>query len=145
MVHDLLPLALRGIERCCDRLLAVCMVARNVKELPRGLRCAASESVDEGGAGRAVLQCRDGVVVSCAGKLGATLGEASDVLAQALLGLLLAIAQLPLLAGTGVRALKVPDEDPVQVGPAVDHVAGQVLEPCLHGISEVERQVLDDE
>jgi hypothetical protein len=30
----------------------------------------------------------------------------------------------------GVRALEVSDEDPVQVGPVVDHITGQMLEPC---------------
>jgi hypothetical protein len=56
MVHDLLPLALRGVENHCDRHLTVCMVARDVEELSRGSRRAAPESVDEGGAGHAVLE-----------------------------------------------------------------------------------------
>jgi hypothetical protein len=56
MVHDLLPLALRGVENHCDRHLTVCMVARDVEELSRGSRRAAPESVDEGGTGHAVLE-----------------------------------------------------------------------------------------
>jgi hypothetical protein len=103
-----------------DRFLAVCMVARNVEELQGRTRHAASESVDEGGAGRAILKCRDGTIVGCTGKLGAVLGEAPDVLAQAFSQLLLADAQLPLLVGARVCALEVFDEDSVQVGPAVD-------------------------
>jgi hypothetical protein len=59
--------------------------------------------------------------------------------------LLLAVSQLPLLARTGVRALEVADEDLVQLRPIIDPAAGQVLEPCPHGVAEVERQVLDDE
>jgi hypothetical protein len=51
------------------------------------------------------------------------LGEASDVLAQALPRLLFAVAQLPLLAEAGVRALEVSDEDLAQVGLVVDLVA----------------------
>jgi hypothetical protein len=67
--------------------------------------------VDEGGAGRVVLERRDGVIVGHTGKLSATLGEASDVLAQAFSRLLLAVAQLQLLAGARVRALEVPNKD----------------------------------
>jgi hypothetical protein len=63
MVHDLLPLALRGVQRCGDRLLAVGVVARNVEELAGRARHAAPESVDEGRARRAILECRDGVIV----------------------------------------------------------------------------------
>jgi hypothetical protein len=56
MVHDLLPLVLRGVKNHCDRHLTVCIVARDVEELSRGSRRAAPESVDEGGAGHAVLE-----------------------------------------------------------------------------------------
>jgi hypothetical protein len=68
--------------------------------------------MNEGGASHVILKCRDGVIVHRAGKLGTVLGEAMDVLTQALLRLLLAVAQLPLLAGAGVHALEVADEDP---------------------------------
>jgi hypothetical protein len=84
MVHDLFPLALRGVERRGDRFLAVSVVARDVEELPSRARHAASESVDEEGTSHVVLDHRDGVIVGRAGKFDATLGEASDVLAQAL-------------------------------------------------------------
>jgi hypothetical protein len=40
VVHDLLPLAMRGVEHRRDRLLAVRVVARDVEELPRGPRPA---------------------------------------------------------------------------------------------------------
>jgi hypothetical protein len=62
--------------------------------------------MDEGGAGGAVLEHRDGIIV---GRIG-ELGEALDVVMQAFTRLLLAIVQLPLLVGTGVHALKVADE-----------------------------------
>jgi hypothetical protein len=99
---------LRGVERREDCFLTVSVVASNVEELSSRTGHAASESVDEGGAGRVVLECRGGVVVGRVGKFSATLGEASDVLAQALPWLLLAVAQLPLLVGARVRALEVP-------------------------------------
>jgi hypothetical protein len=83
VVHDLLPLALRGVKHRGDRFLTVCVVARDVEELTGCTRHATSESVDDGGAGRVVLKRRDGVVVGRIGKLGAALGEAPDVLTQA--------------------------------------------------------------
>jgi hypothetical protein len=79
------------------------------------MRHAMPESMDEGGARRAVLKRRDGVVVCRAGELGAVLGEASYVLAETPPWLLLAVTQLPLLAGVHVCALEVVDEDPTQV------------------------------
>jgi hypothetical protein len=75
------------------------VVARDVEELAGRVRHAVPESVDEGCACRVVLERRDGVVVGRAGELGAALGEASYVLAKTLPWLLLAVAQLPLLAG----------------------------------------------
>jgi hypothetical protein len=81
MVHDLFPLARRGVESHRDRLLAICMVACDVEELPSSSGRAALESMDAGGAGRAVLERRDDVFVHCIGKLGAALGEMPDVVA----------------------------------------------------------------
>jgi hypothetical protein len=92
MVQDLIPLALGSVEHHGDRFLAVSVVTRNVEELVSRSRHAAPESVDEGGAHRAVLERQNGVVVGCTGEFGAVLGEAQDVLAQALSRLLLAVA-----------------------------------------------------
>jgi hypothetical protein len=58
---------------------------------------------------------------------------------------LLAVTQLPLLAGVHVHALEVADEDLMQVGLVVDLVVWQVLEPRARRVDEVEWQVLDDE
>jgi hypothetical protein len=90
---------LKGIKRRGVCFLTVGMVARDVEKLASRARHAAPESMDEGRARRAVLECRDGVVVGRTGELGAALGEASYVLAEALPRLLLAVPQLPLLAG----------------------------------------------
>jgi hypothetical protein len=94
--------------------------------------------MDEGGTRRFVLKHRDGVVVGCAGELGAALGEAPYVLVKALPGLLFAVAQLPLLAKARVCAPKVANKDQPQVSPVLNIVAGQVLEPLECGITEVE-------
>jgi hypothetical protein len=112
VVHDLLPLALRGVEHRGDCFFTIGMVARNVEELAGRARHAAPKSVDEGRARRAVLECRNGVIVGCIGELGAALGEASYVLAETLPRLLLAVAQLSLLTGAHIGALDIPDEDP---------------------------------
>jgi hypothetical protein len=76
----------------------------------RGMR--RPELVDEGRAHHVVLEHRDGVIVSRTGELGAALGEAPYVLAETFPRMLLAVAQLPLLARAHVCALKVADEDP---------------------------------
>jgi hypothetical protein len=88
------------------------MVARDVEELAGHARHAAPESMDEGCERRAVFERRDDVVVGRTGELGAALGEEPYVLAKALPRLLLAVAQLPLLAGAHVGALEVADEGP---------------------------------
>jgi hypothetical protein len=103
---------LRGVERRGDRFLAVGVVARDVEELTSSAGHVAPKSVDEGRARRAILECRDSIVVGRIRELGAALGEASYVLAKTLPRLLLAVAQLPLLAGAHVGALEVVDEDP---------------------------------
>jgi hypothetical protein len=112
MVHDLFPLALRGVECHGHRLLTVGVIARDVEEFPRRARHEMPESMDEVGTRRPVLECRDDIVVGCTGELGVALEEAPYVLAKALPGLLLAVEQLPLLAGVHVHALEVADEDP---------------------------------
>jgi hypothetical protein len=111
VVHDLLPLALRGVERRGDRFLTVDVIACDVEELTGRARHAMPESVHEVRARRAVLERRDGIIVGPIGELGATLGEALYVLMETHSRLLLAVAQLPLLAESHVSALEVPDKD----------------------------------
>jgi hypothetical protein len=94
VVHDLLPLALRGVERRGDRFLIAGTVARDVEELAGRAGHAAPESVDEGRARRAVLERRDGGIIDRTGELGAALGEALYVLAETPPWLLLAVAQI---------------------------------------------------
>jgi hypothetical protein len=73
----------------------------------------------------------------CRSRRGArcNIGEASYALAETLPRLLLAVAQLPLLAGARVCALEIADEDSTWVGPVVDLVARQVLEPRARGVA----------
>jgi hypothetical protein len=111
VVHNLFPLALRVVEHRGDLFLTVSVIACDVEEFAGRTRHAAPELMDEGCAGRAILEHRDGVVVGHTGEFGVVLGEAPNVLAQALSRLLLAVAQLPLLVAARVGALEVPDED----------------------------------
>jgi hypothetical protein len=107
----LLPLALRGVDHRGDRFLAIGMIPRDVGEHASRTGHAVPELVGEERARRAILERRYGIVVGRTGELGAALGEASDVLVQALPRLLLAVAQLQLLAEAGVCALEIPDQD----------------------------------
>jgi hypothetical protein len=95
----------RGVEHRGDRFLAICVVARDVDEFPSRTRQAVFKSVNQGSTCRAIFEHRDGVVVGRTGEFSAALGEALDVLTQALSRLLLVVGQLPLLAGAHVRAL----------------------------------------
>jgi hypothetical protein len=95
--------------------------------------------VDEGGAGGTVLKCQDGVIVRGTMELNATLGEAPDVVVQAFAQLVLAVAQLPLLARAGVRALEVADKGSAQVCPFFDLSTEQVLKPGPREVTKVER------
>jgi hypothetical protein len=80
------PRTVRYSGSLLDRFLAVSVVARDVEELAGRTRHAAPETMDERGAGRAILERRDGVVVGRTGEFGAALGEALNVLTRALSG-----------------------------------------------------------
>jgi hypothetical protein len=67
--------------------------------------------MDDRGVGRAVLERRDGVIIGHTGEFGVALGEAPNVLVQALSQLMLAVAQLLLLVGVRVGTLEVLNED----------------------------------
>jgi hypothetical protein len=136
MVHDLFPLALRGVECHSHRLLAVSMVACDVEEFPCRMWHATPKPMDERGARCHVLKRRDGIIIGHARELGAALGEVSYVLAKTLPLLLLAVAQIQLLARAHVRALEVANEDPTQISPVLDLVVWQVLETRVCGVTE---------
>ena len=52
--------------------------------------------------------------------------------------------QFPGVPGAHVCALEVAHEDLDQVGPVVDLIRGQVLEPRSCGVSKMKRKVADD-
>jgi len=75
----------------------------------------------------------------------ALLGEAPDVVAQGLTGLLLAALEVPRVARPHIRALKVADEDLVEICPTADGVGGQEVQPGADVFSQAYREILDDE
>jgi len=92
---------------------------------------------------RALEESVDDLDVRDAGELDALLGEAPHVVAQGLIGLLTAPFEVPGVPRAHVSALEVADEDLDQVGPIVDLVHGQVLEPRSCGVSKVKGKVAD--
>ena len=93
---------------------------------------------------RALEEGIDELEVGDAGELGALLGEASDVVTQGLIGLLLAPSEIPGVPRAHVSALEVAHEDLDQVVPVVDLVRGKVFEPCPRRVCKVQRKVADD-
>ena len=71
----------------------------------------------------------DDVGVDDARQRVALFGEAPDVVAQGLTGLLLAALEVPRVARAHIRALKVADEDLPEVCRAADGVGGQEVQP----------------
>jgi len=93
---------------------------------------------------RALEESVDDLDVGDAGELGALLREAPHVVTQGHIGLLTAPFEVPGVPKAHVSALEVAHEDLDQVGPVVDMVRGQVLEPRSCGISEMKGKVTDD-
>ena len=75
------------------------MVGSDLQELVRGTRLLAPQFVDQGLAVRPAEERTDDVSVNDAWQRVALLGKALDVVAQELVGLLLAIFEVPRVAG----------------------------------------------
>jgi len=74
-------------------------------------------------------ECPDDIRVCDVGELGTLLGETPDEVLERLVRLLPAAPEVPGVPRAHVCALKVPDKDPDQVGPAMDQTLRKVLEP----------------
>ena len=94
---------------------------------------------------RAFKEGIDDLDVGDAGELGALLGEAPHVVTQGLIGLLPTPFEVPGVPKVHVRALKIAHEDMDQVGPVVDLIRRQVLEPRSCGVSKMKRKVAEDD
>ena len=87
----------------------------------------------------------DHIGISDIGEFGALFGESPDEVSEGLIGLLPAAPEVPGVPRAHVCALEVPNKDPDQVSPVVDHTLREVLEPCPGRIGQVECEVADDE
>ena len=99
-----------ALEDGPDRLIAGGVIGGDLQELVRGAWLLAPQFVDQGLAVRPAEERVDDVGVDDAWERVALLGEAPDVVAQGLAGLLLAVLEVPRVARTYVCALKVADE-----------------------------------
>jgi hypothetical protein len=68
-----------------------------------------------------------------------------DVVLQGFALLLWATLQIPGVTLPHICALKVASEDLLKILPTIDRVSGQVIEPSLGHVSQVNREELDDE
>ena len=115
------------LEDSPDRLLAGGVVGGDVQELVRGARLLATQFVDQGFAVHPAEERTDDVGIDDARQRVALLGEASDVVAQGLAGLLLVVLEVPRVARTYVHVLKVADEHFPEICLAVDGAGGQEI------------------
>ena len=80
-----------------------------------------------------------------AGELGALLGEATDVVPQRLIGLLLAPSEIPRVPRMHVRALEVSHENLDQISLVMDLVGRKMFEPGACIVCEMQRKVANDD
>ena len=137
--------ALVALEDGPDHLLSGGVVSGNLQELVRSMRLLAPQFVDRGLAVRPAEERTDDVGVDDARQRVALFGEAPDVVAQGLTGLLLAALEVPRVARVHVHALKVADKDLAKVCPAADGVGGQEIQPGADVFSQAYGEILDDE
>ena len=77
-------------------------------------------------------------------ELRALFGEASSVLSERFSRFLLALAEVPRIVRAYVSPLEVPLEHLDQIGPIVDLVGWELLEPPASSVREEKWKLLDD-
>src|SRR6185295_8717344 len=140
-----LALARFVVEDGTNCLLAGGVVGGSVEQLIGANGSASRKLVHQVPARRTLEESVDDFDMGAAGELGALLGEASHVVTQGLAGLLTTPSEVPGVPRAHVRALEIAHEDMDQVGPAVDLIRRQVLEPRSCGVSKMKRKVADDD
>ena len=118
-----------ALEDGPDRLLAGGVAGGDLQEFMCGVRLLAPQFVDQGLAVRPAEEHADDIGVDDAWERVPLLGEAPDVVAQGLTGLLLAALEVPRVARSYVRSLKVADEHFPEICPAADGVGAQEIHP----------------
>src|SRR6185436_15329466 len=133
------------VEDGTNSLLAGGVVGGSVEQLVGVDRSASRKLMHQVPARRTLDEGVDDLDMGDAGELGALLGEASHVVTQGLAGLLATPFEVPGVPRAHVRALEIAHEDMDQVGPVVDLIRRQVLEPRSCGVSKMKRKVADDD
>jgi hypothetical protein len=77
-------------------------------------------------------------------ELCALLGEASGVLSERFSSFLLTLAEIPRVAGADVGSLEISLEHSNQVGPVINLVGREFLEPPASGVREEKLELSDD-
>jgi hypothetical protein len=85
--------------------------------------------VDQIFAGCPRKECPDNIGVSGGGQLSTLLGEAPDVLMESFIRLLSVHPKVLRVARAHVSALTVPHKDMPEVGPGMDFVGREMLQP----------------
>ena len=143
--RTVLALARLVVEDGTNRFFADGEVGGRIEQLVGVNGSASRELMHQITARRTLEESVNDLDVGDAGELGALLGEASHVITQGLAGLLATPFEVPGIPRAHVRALEVAHEDVDQVGPVVDLIRRQVLEPRSCGVSKMKRKVADDD
>ena len=77
-------------------------------------------------------------------ELCALICEASSIISEGFSRFLLALAEVPRIAGADVGPLEVSLEHPDQVSPVMDLVGREFLEPPVSSVGEEKWKLLDD-
>jgi hypothetical protein len=138
-------LALLPIEDRPHRLLAIGEAGGDVDQLVRVDQRVAPKLAHKIPTGRALEEGVHDLGLGHTQELCAALGEAPYEVPKRLVGLLGARAQIPGVSRVHVRALEVPHEGANQIVPVVYLASLQMLKPRPRRVSEVQRQVADDD
>jgi hypothetical protein len=117
----------------------------DVKQLLCGLWLIAAELMHEGPTVHAGPKCRDEVSVPDLGELMALMVKLLNVILEGLALLLLTTLQIPGVAWSYIRALKVASENLPEILLTINRVPGQLVLPGPGRVGQVDGEKLDDE
>jgi hypothetical protein len=92
-----------------------------------------------------VLDQNTDMTLTNLGEVVAFLGKMTDVNPQGFLLLLLATLQILGIFGPHICALEVASKDLLEILPPINQVSGQVIEPSLRCVGQVDGEEMDDE
>jgi hypothetical protein len=128
-----------------DCLLARRVPGGDVKQLLCGLWLIVAELMHEGPTVHAGPKCQDEVSVTDLGELMALMVKLLNVILEGLALLLLTTLQIPGVAWSYIRALKVASENLPEILLTINRVPGQLVLPGPGRVGQVDGEKLDDE